>query len=61
MFRCLRQGKLQKRVRELTPLATSCSQREICILACAIEQLAVEKGVDAMKSMVVIQVVSFMR
>lgn len=49
-------AKLQARVRQLTPLATSCSQRELSILACAIQQLAVERQRDAVKELFFIQV-----
>lgn len=41
-------------------LFTSCSEREVAILACAVEDLALNKKVDAMKELLVVQVVSLM-
>lgn len=45
-----------KRINVLRPLAETCSNREVAILAVAIEELYQEKGVDAMTDMLVIQV-----
>lgn len=51
------QEKLEKRVKELTPLATGCSAREVAILAAALEELYADKGIDAMRTLMIIQVV----
>lgn len=50
------EANVEARVRALRPLASSCSERELSILACAVEQLQVVRGVDAMKELLVIQV-----
>lgn len=52
--------KLQKRVAELKQLAVGCSDRELSILAVAVEDLAINKGFDAMKQLAVIQVDSLL-
>ena len=44
------------RIRALKPLATSCSERELAILACALEELWVEHAIDGMKELKIIQV-----
>eukprot|EP00438_Fugacium_kawagutii_P021209 Skav201606 [mRNA] locus=scaffold152:975327:977714:- [translate_table: standard] len=49
-------AKINKRIAQLEPLATSCSQREVAILACAVEELFVDHEIDAMQQLVVIQV-----
>lgn len=49
-------AKINKRVAQLQQLATSCSKREVAILACAVEELFVEHDIDAMQQIVVIQV-----
>lgn len=50
------QGNLMKRINVLRPLAETCSNREVAILAVAIEELYQEKGVDAMTDLLIIQV-----
>ena len=50
------EAKLEARVRALRPLATCCSDREVHILASAVEELWVSRKVDAMKDLVLIQV-----
>ena len=45
-----------KRTNVLRPLAETCSNREVAILAVAIEELYQEKGVDAMTDLLIIQV-----
>jgi hypothetical protein len=50
------EAKIMERIRVLTPLATSCSEREVAILACAVEELWVEHDIDAMKEVKIIQV-----
>ena len=54
------QVKLEGRVRTLKQLVDGCSDREICILAVAMEDMATTKGFDAMKQLAVIQVESLM-
>ena len=48
------------RIRTLKPLAIGCSQRELCILAVAVEDLQVNKGINAMTTLAVIQVETLM-
>lgn len=50
------QATLEKRVKQLKALALGCSNREICILAVAVEDLHVNRGVDAMTQLIIIQV-----
>ena len=47
---------IQARLAALRPLAKTCSDRELAILACAVHELAATHKVDAMKETVVIQV-----
>lgn len=51
--------RLNQRVKILKALAVGCSEREVSILAVAIEDLFVNKGVDAMTQLAVIQVDPF--
>ncbi|CAK9116172.1 unnamed protein product [Durusdinium trenchii] len=53
--------KLEGRVRTLKQLVDGCSDREICILAVAMEDMATTKGFDAMKQLAVIQDQNFDR
>lgn len=53
------EAKLKKRIQEIQPFATTCSARELAILAVAVEELALDHKVDAMKELTVIQVVSW--
>ena len=55
MFQC--QASLNKRMKQLEKLATECSRRELAILTCAVEQLAVKYQCDAMEKLVIVQVV----
>lgn len=50
------QAKLEERVRVLRELAASCTERELAILASAVEMLSVSYDVDAMRELVIIQV-----
>ena len=49
-------AKLEARVQKLRLLATGCNDRELAILAVAVEDLAVKRGFDAMKDLAIIQV-----
>ena len=55
LFQC--QASLNKRMKQLEKLATECSRRELAILTCAVEQLAVKYQCDAMEKLVIVQVV----
>lgn len=44
-------------MKQLEKLATECSRRELAILTCAVEQLAVKYQCDAMEKLVIVQVV----
>ena len=48
--------KLEARVAVLSPLAASCSPKEVAILATAMEELFVHHGIDAMDELLIIQV-----
>ncbi|CAK9075739.1 unnamed protein product [Durusdinium trenchii] len=56
-----RNAKLKKRIQEIQPFATTCSARELAILAVAVEELALDHKVDAMKELTVIQDQNFQR
>ena len=51
------QAKVRARIALLRPLAACCSDREVAILACAVEELHQNYGLDAMQRLMVIQVV----
>ena len=50
------QANLLKRVKDLKAIVSGCSEREISILAVALENLQVNWGFDGMKNLAVIQV-----
>lgn len=50
---------MDKRLKQLRPLAMSCSERELSILACSIEEIFQSKEVDAMAQTLSVQVVSY--
>ena len=50
------QDKLQARLQVLRPLASGCSDRELAILASAVEEISQTRHMDPMKDTVVIQV-----
>lgn len=53
------EATLDARVRQLKPLAVGCSQREVSILAVAVEEMLSTKGFDAMSQLAIIQVESW--
>lgn len=50
------QAKLEARIQKLRLLATACNERELAILAVAVEELAVKRSFDAMNNLAIIQV-----